>query len=362
MIKIGIVGSGYWGSKYLRVLNETSDAMVAAIYDVDPEKLRQAEIVCPAAFTTSDYEEFLSRDLEGVIIATPAVTHFPLAREALRRGKHVLVEKPFATTTHEALDLVLLAKRQNLALMVGSTFLYSPPVQFLKGVIDSGELGSILHIHSSRLNFGLIRQDVDVLWDLAPHDIAIILHLVGQTPIGAAARGIGCFNGELSEIAHADLAFPGGLFAHIHVSWLDPTKIRRLTVVGSQRMAVYDDTTMGEAIRIYDRQVNLASRDELDEASYDISYSYGDVRIPHISSAEPLKEECLHFLQCIDTGQTPLSDGKHGLQVVGILEAFQKSLETGGNMESLTVPSLDSEKQEEALTTATVAREIKNAN
>jgi predicted dehydrogenase len=351
MVKVGLVGCGYWGSKYLRAFNETPGGQVAAIYDIDPAKLKQAQVVCPSALATSDYSEFLASGIEAVVIATPASTHFPLAREALFHSKHVLVEKPFATTTADALHLVHLAEGEKLSLMVGSTFLYSPPVEFLKETILNGQLGSILYINSSRLNFGLLRPDVDVLWDLAPHDIAIILHLLGQTPLAVAARGVGCVNGGLSEIAHADLAFPDGLFAHIHVSWLEPAKIRRLTVVGSERMVVYDDTAAGEAIRIYDRQVKLSPRNGAGNHHHQVSYSYGDVRIPHLAEAEPLKEECRHFLQCIETGDKPLSDGWHGLQVISILETLGKSLEDGGVMEPMITPCHQLDEQSESVTT-----------
>jgi predicted dehydrogenase len=229
------------------------------------------------------------------------------------------------------MELVRLAEERGLTLMVGSTFLYSAPVRYLREVVQSGYVGQPLYIHSARLNFGLLRQDVDVLWDLAPHDLAIILHVLGEPPVATGARTVNCTNVGVPEVAHVDLRFPQDILAHIHVSWMHPAKVRRLTLVGSERMLVYDDTAAGEAVRIYDRKVT--GRPVRGMAGQAVDYSFGDVRIPYLEEAEPLKEQCAHFLHCVRSGEQPLSDGRHGLEVVQILEALGRSATAGGTME-----------------------------
>lgn len=335
MIKIGIAGCGYWGSKHLRVFNELPDVRVAAVCDMNAARLEQISIAYPLVFTTQDYDELLASEVDAVVIATPAKTHFPLAKKALLRNKHILVEKPFTTTTSQALELIRLAEERNLTVMVGHTFLYSPPVAALKSIIQSGHLGKVLYIHSARLNFGLLQPDVNVLWDLAPHDISIVLHLLERTPVAVGARGMGYVNRRLSEVAHADLVFEDSIMAHIHVSWLEPSKVRRFTVIGSQRMVVFDDMASGEALKIYDREVKLPSGNgSKPEAP---TYLFGDIRIPHVAEAEPLKEECSHFLHCVRTGEEPVSDGWAGLHVVGVLESLQRSLGNQGAMEAVGI-------------------------
>ncbi len=341
MVNVGLAGCGYWGSRYVRVFNEAQDARLTALCDRDESLLEKALGGRQGILATSRYEELLASDLDAVIIATPAVTHFPLARQALLAGKHVLVEKPFAVNTAESLELVQIAEERGLALMVGATFLYSQPVRMLKELIQRGELGEVFYVHSSRLNFGLLRPDVDVLWDLAPHDLSIFLYLLGDEPVGVGTRGVSYINPRLPEVAHADLMFPDGVFAHLHVSWLEPQKIRRLTVVGSERMVVYDDTAANESIRIYDRQVRPSARNG-SQPQQDVAYHFGDVRLPYVKDSEPLKEELSHFIRCVQTGARPLSDGRHGLSVVRILEALSSSLQNGGEVQYLApIPELE---------------------
>ena len=330
MIEVGIAGCGYWGSKHLRVFNELPGARVAAVCDMDADRLERISGSYPLAITTQDYDEMLAGDVQAVVIATPAKTHFAMAKKALLRNKHVLVEKPFTTTTAQALELIQLAEEKGRTIMVGHTFLFSPPVRALKKLIQSGHLGRILYIHSARLNFGLLQPDVNVLWDLAPHDISIVLHLMDETPVAVGARGIGYLNRRLSEVAHADLLFSDSVLAHIHVSWLEPSKVRRFTVIGTERMAVFDDMANGEPLKIYDREVKLSSQNGGKPDTP--TYIFGDIRIPHIGNAEPLREECSHFLDCILTGEAPVSDGWAGLQVVGVLESLQRSLGNHGAM------------------------------
>ena len=351
MVNIGLVGCGYWGKKYLRVLGDLSEGRLTAVCDADPVLLEKTLAGKPRLLATTSYDDLLSSNIDAVVIATPAVTHFPLARKALEQGKHVLVEKPFTVTSKESVELIRLAEEQQLTLMVGATFLYSQPVRMLKQLITAGDLGQVLYVHSSRLNFGLLRPDVDVLWDLAPHDLSILLYLLDSEPVAVGTRGVSCVNPRISEVAYADLLFGNDVYAHLHLSWLEPQKVRRLTVVGSERMVIYDDLAGNEAIRLYDRRVspvyengngnghassNGRSNGNGAAPMQQFNYHLGDVRLPYVKDAEPLHEEVSHFVYSIRNGARPLSDGLHGLQVVRILEALTRSLEQGGAMECLT--------------------------
>jgi predicted dehydrogenase len=337
MVRIGIVGCGYWGSKHLRVFNALPGCNVQALCDANPELLERAAGAYEPELATTDFEEFLSGPIDALVIATPARTHFRLAQAALQADKHVLVEKPFTATSGEALELVELSDERELTLMVGHTFVYNPAVLFLKDLVESGRLGDLYHVHAARLNFGLLQPDVDVVWDLAPHDLSIILHLLEQEPIAVGARGYAHINPSLKEVAHVDLQFLGGVTAHVHLSWLDPCKVRRLTLVGSERMAICDDMSPGEMVRIYDKQVKLTTSNG-SPVYHPVEYAFGDINIPYIADQEPLRNEGEHFLHCIRTGERPRSDGRAGLQVVRILETAEKSLYNGGAMEPLAPP------------------------
>jgi predicted dehydrogenase len=334
MVRIGIVGCGYWGSKHLRVLNALPGCNVQALCDANAELLGRAAGAYEPELATTDYEEFLAGPIDAVVIATPARTHFSLAQAALQADKHVLVEKPFTATSAEALELVELADEREMTLMVGHTFVYNPAVLFVKELLDGGELGDLYYLHAARLNFGLLQPDVDVVWDLAPHDLSIILYLLEQEPIAVGARGTAHVNPSLCEVAHMDLQFPKGITAHIHLSWLDPCKVRRFTLVGSERMAIYDDMMPGEMIRIYNKRVKLTTSNG-SPVYHPVEYSFGDTSIPYVADQEPLRNEGEHFLHCIRTGERPRSDGRAGLQVVRILETVEKSLYNGGTMEPL---------------------------
>lgn len=332
MIKVGIVGCGYWGSKHVRVFNELPGAQIAALCDSNSQRLEEVGRMYPLAFKTPDFDEMLSLDLDAVVIAAPANKHFPLAKKALLSDKHVLVEKPFTTNSIDAMELIDLANSRELTLMVGHTFLYNPAVRSLKELIQSGDLGQVRYIHSARLSFGVLQPDVDVLWDLAAHDISIILYLLGQDPVAVGARGIGCVDQAGCEVAHADLVFADSAHAHVYVSWLNPHKTRKVTVVASQGMVIYDDLANGEMLRIYDKEIRLASGNGSDDRPPP-TYHSGDVRIPHIPDAEPLKEECAHFLKCIGNGKRSVSDASEGLRVVRILESLENSLSLGGALQ-----------------------------
>jgi predicted dehydrogenase len=333
-VRVGLAGAGYWGSKHLRVLNELPGCDVTALCEPSPGNLQKLPKGLLPAYVTADYDEMLESDIDAVLIAAPARLHYPLAKAALLKDKHVLTEKPFATSSAEAIDLLDLAESRRLTLMVGHTYVYHPAVQFVKEYIESGRLGTLHYVHTSRLNFGLLQPDVDVLWDLAPHDISILMYLLGEEPMVAGARGTARINPRLCEVAHLDLEFLDGLLAHIHVSWLEPVKVRRLTVIGSEQTLVYDDTAQGEMVRVYNKSIQLG--EPRGESFGPPTYTTGDSIIPFIGDAEPLKEEDGHFLECIRTGARPRSDGYEGLKVVHILESAAKSLYNGGSMEYLT--------------------------
>lgn len=334
-IRVGLAGCGYWGSKHLRVLNEIPGCQVTVLCEPSETTLSKVPRGLLPDRVVGDFEEMLDSNIDAVLIAAPARLHYPLARAALLRDKHVLTEKPFATSTHEAIDLIEIAEARRLTLMVGHTYVYHPAVAWLREYIKGGNMGQIHYVHTARLNFGLLQPDVDVLWDLAPHDISILMYLLGEQPMVAGARGSARINPRLCEVAHLDLEFLDGLLAHIYVSWLEPDKIRRLTVIGSEQTVVYDDTAAGQMIRIHNKTIRLGeSRGE--NGFGPPTYTRGDVTIPFIEDAEPLKREDSHFLECIRTGQRPISDGHDGLRVVQVLESAAKSLYNGGSMEYLT--------------------------
>jgi predicted dehydrogenase len=334
-IKVGLAGCGYWGSKHLRVLNELPDCELTALCEPAAANLEKVSASFLPPFVTDDFDEMLESDIDAVVIATPARLHYPLAKAALERGKHVLTEKPFATTSQEALDLAETAQARGLTVMVGHTYVFHPAVQYLKDLVASGELGTLHYVHMARLNFGLLQPDVDVLWDLAPHDLSILAYLLDDEPMVAGARGAARINPRLAEVAHLDLEFMNGLFAHIHVSWLEPVKVRRVTLIGSKKTVVYDDVSQTKTIRVYNKSIELGEPDG-ENGHLPPLYHVGDVTIPFVQEQEPLRVEDSHFLDCIRRGATPRSDGWHGLKVVNILETASKSLYNGGTMEDLT--------------------------
>jgi predicted dehydrogenase len=334
MLNVGIIGCGYWGAKHVRIFNTLTDARLTIVCDQDKSKLNQVHEQYPYVARTSDYRDLLGDSVDALVIATPVSTHYELAREALLHGKHVLAEKPLTASNKEALELVKLAKKQNRVLMVGHTFMYHPAVNYLRQLTKSGELGEILYIDTARLNLGLLRPDVNVIWDLAPHDTSIILYILDREPISVSARGAAHFDPTIHDVAYLELKFDSELFAHIHVSWLDPCKVRRVTIVGSKKMAVYNDVSDAEKIRIYDKGINIPT-DNDNFAGWPPRYRFGDVLIPFISNTEPLKLECSEFVRCVIEGKNPISDGLAGLRVVNILETAHRSLMNGGSSQKL---------------------------
>ncbi len=335
-LRVAQIGLGYWGPNLLRNLATLPDVDVVAVADLDPSRLAVARLFGADVKTTRDPLALLVRDdLVAVVIATPPRTHFDLTRRALEAGKHVLVEKPLATSIAEGSRLVALAEARGLVLMVGHTFLYSPATHRLKQYLDEGELGNVLYLYSQRLNLGRIREDVNALWNFGPHDVSLILYLLGRRPTSVCARGFACLRSGVEDVVFLTLEFSGQVGAHVHVSWIDPHKVRRLTVVGTRRMAVYDDVSADAKLTVYDRGVDRiptqqSPGDFRDFAEFQHLIRRGDVSIPALPFAEPLQAECQHFIECIQQGSRPLTDGRHGLDVVRVLEAAQHSLKEGG--------------------------------
>jgi predicted dehydrogenase len=293
----------------------------------------------PDVQTTSKFDDVIEdTELDGILIATPARLHFEMAKKSLQAGKHTLVEKPIARSTDQCQELIELAENQKLTLMVGHTFIYSAPVRKIKEIVKSGELGEIQYICSRRLNLGLFQKDINVAWDLAPHDISIILYVLGEDPVYVNCQGKSHFVDQIEDVTNMTLSFANGAFATIQSSWLDPNKVRETIFVGRRKMLVYDDLKLTEKIKIYDKRVEVPPHyDTFGEFQY--SYYYGDVYSPYLRLVEPLKAECLHFLDCIKTGAKPESSGLEGLEVVQILVAASHSLRNGGGRVEIAKPS-----------------------
>ncbi|HEU4865490.1 MAG TPA: Gfo/Idh/MocA family oxidoreductase [Actinomycetota bacterium] len=328
MIRVAVVGLGYWGPNLVRNLHEVEAAEPALVCDLRPEALATIQRRYPAVRTTTDFDEVLADDtIDAVAIATPVSSHFELAARALESGKHVFVEKPLTASSDEAIELIELADHHGLVLMPGHTFLYSPPVNMIRSLISSGELGEIYFISTSRVNLGLHQSDVSVAWDLGPHDFSILRYWLDETPSHASALSRGCVIPTIPDVAFIDLKFPSGTVAHVELSWLAPSKLRRTTIVGSRKMVVYDDTS-NEPVRVFDSGVML--RDPETFGEYKLTYRTGDIVSPHMEIAEPLKLELEDFTQAILTGSTPRSSRELGLEVVRMVEAVDESLENSG--------------------------------
>jgi len=327
MIRVAVVGLGYWGPNLVRNLHEVEAAEPALVCDLRPEALATIQRRYPAVRTTTDFDDVLADDtIDAVAIATPVSSHFELAARALESGKHVFVEKPLTASSDEAIELIELADHHGLVLMPGHTFLYSPPVNMIRSLISSGELGEIYFISTSRVNLGLHQSDVSVAWDLGPHDFSILRYWLDETPSHASALSRGCVIPTIPDVAFIDLKFPSGTVAHVELSWLAPSKLRRTTIVGSRKMVVYDDTS-NEPVRVFDSGVML--RDPETFGEYKLTYRTGDIVSPHME-AEPLKLELEDFAQAILTGSTPRSSRELGLEVVRMVEAVDESLENSG--------------------------------
>ena len=329
MIEVAVVGVGGWGKNLARNYYQLPEAKLRYICDLDDEKLENMSRQYPGTKTTKNFDEVLQdSELDAVVIATTGPTHYALARKALMAGKDVYVEKPFVLQVDEALELNELADKNGRVLMVGHLLEYHPVVTRLKGMIDAGELGDIYYLYSQRLNLGTVREDENALWNFAPHDISAILYLLGKKPVGVSARGQDYLQRDVEDVVFLTLSFADKTMAHIHVSWLDPHKVRKLTIVGSDKMAVFDDLEAAEKLRVYDKGAKLSQEYET-FAEY-VGLRFGDITIPHVKSGEPLRLECLHFIDCVENRKQPLSDGQDGLRVVQVLDAAQRSLKNNG--------------------------------
>jgi predicted dehydrogenase len=318
MIKVGLIGLGYWGPNLARVLNQTSRCEFTSCCDLDPQRLEKITRQYPSLKAYRRAEDILDSDVDAVAIATPIGTHYEVVRKALQSGKHVLVEKPLADNTAKAQELVELARIVDRKLMIGHTFVYSPPVVKIKQLIDSGVLGNLHYMSFSRVNLGLYQKDVDVVWDLAVHDVSILLYWLGELPSRACSFGRSCVQSAKRDVAYLWYQFPSGLIASCEVSWLSPKKMRRTCVVGSKSMVVYDDTDPGEKVKIYDSGVILHQPETFGE--FQLTYRTGDMIAPNLANTEPLLLEIDHFLECIETDGTPRTDGKFGADVVAAIE------------------------------------------
>jgi predicted dehydrogenase len=318
-LRFGVIGWGYWGPKIARNLETLPHARMEWIADLDPARLGSALRDHPRARATPRVQDVLAADVDGVVVATPVRTHYAVAREALLAGKHVMVEKPLTADVAEAEDLIALAKRQGRTLMVGHTFEYNPAVQELRSLVRDGHLGRVYCIEAERVNLGLFRNDIDVIWDLAPHDISILLYLLGQEPERITASAHAHLRPHIYDVAHLDLDFAEGITAHVHVSWLHPNKVRRVTVIGDERMAVYDDTNPAEMIKVFNSGADV-------HADPEVSYRHGAITIPYIEWIEPLRLQCEDFAHAIRTGATPRASGEVGLRVVKMLAAAHDGL------------------------------------
>ena len=327
-LRTAVVGLGYWGPNLLRNLNELPDAEISWICDADPLALERAHARFPAPRTTTHFEDVLDDpDTEAVVIATPAATHHRLASAALEAGKHVFVEKPLACSSDDAVDLIERARAAGLTLMPGHTFLYSPPVNLSRDIIRSGELGDVYFISMSRVNLGLHQRDASVVWDLAPHDFSILRHWLGDMPVRVAAMSRACIFEGTPDVAFINLEYASGIVAHVELSWLSPSKLRRTAVVGSRKMLVYDDTSH-ESVRVFDSGADVPDPESFGE--YQLTYRTGDIVSPRVEVAEPLALELADFCVSARTGETPCSSPQVGLDVLCMLEAVDESLAGGG--------------------------------
>ena len=332
-VKVGVIGYGYWGPNIVRNLSALEGWLVAAVCDQRPAALARAYKAYPGVHLTTDSAEVLtSSDVDVVAIITPVWTHFDLAKAALENGKHVFVEKPFTSTSAQAEELIELAERKNLHIMVDHTFLFNGAVRKIRELVESGTLGPLYYFDSTRVNLGLFQHDVSVVWDLAPHDLSVMDYIIRQSPEAVVATGGNHLN-ELADMAFITVYFPGNITAHINVNWLSPVKIRTTLIGGRDRMLVWNDLEPDEKIRVYDKGVEITNG----QGVYDllVAYRSGDVLSPKVDSTEALRVEFSYLLDCIVKNQKPLNDGAAGLRVVRLLEAAEQSLKGRGQLVQL---------------------------
>lgn len=328
MVRVGLIGYGYWGPNLARVIHESSDSKLLYCADLLDESLKDVKRKYPEVKTTKNYQDILNDlSVDAVFVATPIRTHFKIAKDCLLSKKHVFVEKPLAYSSKECQELIKIAKKKHVKLMVGHLFLFNPSVVYIKNLLQKKELGRIRHLHFQRRSLGPIRKDVNVLWDLAPHDLSMLLHFVNEKPISVVASGRCYLQEDVEDIVNVSIKFENNIISNFILSWIDPIKIRDITIVGSKKMVLFDDVQISEKIKIFDKNANVI-RDTraVTFGEFQIAIQRGDIFIPDIVNKEPLKEELNHFISCIIENKNPITDGKNGLEVVKLLEAAQKSL------------------------------------
>ncbi|MBN9393031.1 MAG: Gfo/Idh/MocA family oxidoreductase [Chloroflexi bacterium] len=335
MINVGIIGCGYWGAKHARVVSESAQACLHSVADLDPEKVKAITTKYDTVRGLTDFQALLDDpEIQAVIIATPASTHYNLARQALAAGKHVMVEKPLSVYPQECQQLIDLANQEKLTLMVGHTFEYHPRVEALRKLIRSNELGDLYYLDAARLNLGLYQRDVNVIHDLSPHDISIMIYVLEKRPIEVATRGYSIVHGGVVDLAYIEYRFDNGLVANSRVSWLAPKKVREMTVVGSKKMVVYDDIDDANPIQLFEKGI-VPPHETEKFGDWKFAYQYGEAVSVPVRGEEPLKTEIEHFIDCLKTGKKPLTDGINGRTVVSVLHAAQLSLRNNGRPQTV---------------------------
>lgn len=335
-LRIGIVGLGYWGPNLVRNFAAVEGGQLRVACDLDEKRFRKMPAQFPSVkFTTNPKDIFENPEIDAVAIATPVHTHYALAKQALEAGKHVLVEKPLTSRVEHAEELLAIAGQKGLVVMVDHVFVFSPPVVKMKEIVDSGKLGKLFFIDSVRINLGLFQRDINVVWDLAPHDLSIVDFLLGRLPKTLSAFGSNHTNGDIEDVAYLNLDFGNGLIANFHVNWLSPVKVRSMIIGGSDQSLIYNDLDQSEKIKVYNRGISLQPTDELQKRQLMVSYRSGDVWSPNIGTEEPLGRMAAHFLDCIRQGKEPVSGGQAGLRVVKILDAAQRSIKAQGGRVTL---------------------------
>ncbi|HEY3423785.1 MAG TPA: Gfo/Idh/MocA family oxidoreductase [Negativicutes bacterium] len=334
MLKMGVIGYGYWGPNIVRNFSSIQGASVVTVSDLDQAALSKVKNQYPAMSVSQDYNDIIkSPDIDAVAIITPVSSHYSIAKNALRNGKHVFIEKPFVASSAQAEELIELAEKNNLTIMVDHTFLFSGAVKKIKQLIEEDVLGELYYFDSIRINLGLFQKDVNVVWDLAPHDLSIMQHLIGKEPVAVAVTGISHFNDDIENVAYITVYFSGNLIAHFNISWISPVKIRTTLIGGHKKMVVWNDLVADEKIRVYDRGIengNSITREKINTLR--TSYRIGDMWSPQVKEVEALKTEAEYFVECIEGNKRPINDGVAGLKIVRMLEASVKSLKMGGEV------------------------------
>ena len=328
MVKVGLIGYGYWGPNLARVIHESSDAELVYCSDLLDESLKDIKRKYPKVKTTKNYQDILNDvSVDAVFVVTPTKTHFKIAKDCIIAKKHVFVEKPLAYSSEEARQLIKIAKKKNIKLMVGHLFLFNSSVVYIKNLLQKGGLGKIRHLHFQRRSLGPIRKDVNVLWDLAPHDFSMLLHFINEKPISIVASGECYLQEGIEDVVNVSIKFENNIVSNFILSWIDPIKIRDITIVGSKKMILFDDVQISEKVKIFNKNANIIKDTRgVSFGEFQIALHSGNIYIPEIANKEPLKEELQHFIFCIKDNKNPITDGKKGLEVVRLLEASQESL------------------------------------